>query len=67
MIAKPTDEKQEPAFKPEPGAWERFEKAMDKVVKAPPRHRAARKGKGKDEDHHSECVNQSLSSTDKIA
>lgn len=30
------------AFVPEPDAWERFEKAVDKVVKAPPQHRPSR-------------------------
>ncbi len=33
---------QNETFKPEPDAWERFEKAVGKVVKAPPRHRGAR-------------------------
>ena len=37
-----------PGFKAEPDAWERFEKAVDKVVKAPPQHRSARPPKERD-------------------
>ncbi len=39
---KPEAPGPEPAFEPAPDAWERFEKAMDKVVKAPPQHRSGR-------------------------
>ncbi len=37
-----TARRAEPTLEPEPDAWERFEKAMDKVVKAPPQHRSGR-------------------------
>ena len=33
---------------PLPDAWKRFEKAMDKVVKAPPQHRSTRPPKKRD-------------------
>lgn len=34
-------------FEPAPDAWERFEKAVDKVAKAPPQHRAAKSQQGR--------------------
>ncbi len=40
--ARPKREADPEPLKTEPDAWERFEKAMDKVVKAPPQHRSGR-------------------------
>lgn len=39
---KPDAPGPEPDFDPAPDAWERFEKAVGKVVKAPPQHRASK-------------------------
>jgi hypothetical protein len=39
---KPDAPERQADFEPAPDAWERFEKAMDKVVKAPPQHRTAK-------------------------
>ncbi len=55
----------EPAFKPEPDAWARFEKAVDKVVKTPPQHRAVRKRK--DKEPPPACAPRSPSPSDETA
>ena len=46
--ARPKREADPEPLETEPDAWERFEKAMDKVAKAPPQHRGTRAPQGRD-------------------
>jgi hypothetical protein len=48
--AKPKAEKPLPELEAEPDAWERFERAVDHVMKAPPKHRTAKNPTKRDGD-----------------